>query len=490
MKRIIFAIVILASVFGTYQKSEAQAVIPDKQAIIDSLTSIDPNIIKYFPRWKVCEPDLLIQLYQTFLYQFDEALLNQQDIEILAAPKEDPNKPFELLMIKCGEATMNSVTIDAKLSSMLIAFLSGEFVYKGYERGYPPPSGIAKRDYCFTEIPAEVPVSPDQTAAIIDFLQPTNVTHAFTVSLFEQAVKIGESGFWLRNKVGTDEVGYAFWSAGEAKTMLQRPLYINKDPESRKAIPYLINAHLGGGYRITSGINSGGALSWIQDRTLNAGPGGKFIAGFDFHLPMKPEFGIGMNFELPMQSIDKNSIEEENYAYYAPDSDVDFSPNNQDAINGTIVGIAPILRATGQIKAFYHLWLNKDVNPENYFRFELGLSYSEVQEAAVYDVQQGQAGRDAPITYLGTNRIEGLQLYKPNEFGDWVYAKIEYRNQDVFPFGASVQYSNQMLLGNVYIPLFGNWFYLEGKYSKLLRGARPYETDDFYMISPVIRLTL
>lgn len=489
MKRIIFAIVILASVFGTLPKSEAQAVVPDKQAIIDSLTTIDPNIIKYFPRWKVCEPDLLIQLYQTFLYQFDASLLNQQDIEILAAPREDSNKPFELLTITCGEASMNSVAIDAKISGMLIAFLSGEFVYKGYERGYGHPSGVAKRDYCFTEIPAEVPVSPDQTAAIIDFLQPSNVTHAFTVSLFEQAVKIGGSGFWLRNKVGTDEVGYPFWSAGEAKTMLQRPLYINKDAESRKAIPYLINAHLGGGYRITSGLNSSGALSWIENRLLNTGPGGKFIAGLDFHLPMKPEFGIGLNFELPMQSLDKTTIEEEYYGYYES-SRVDFSSNNQDAINGNIMGIAPLLRATGQIKAFYHLWLNKDVNPENYFRFELGLSYNEVQEAAVYDVQEGIEGKDAPITYLATSGIDGLKLYKPNEFGDWMFAKIEYRNQDVFPFGASIQYSNQMLLGNVYIPLFGNWFYLEGKYTKLMRGARPYETDDFYMISPVIRLTL
>lgn len=487
MKRLIFAIVIMASVFAALPKSEAQPV-PDKQAIVDSLTTIDPNIVKYFPRWKVCEPDLLIQLYQTFLYQFDASLLNQQDIEILAAPREDPNKPFELLMIKCGEAYMNSVAIDAKLSNLLIGFLSGELVYQGYDRGYAPQSGVSKRDYCFTEIPPEVPVSPDQTAAIISYLEPTNVTHAFMVSLFEQGVKIGASGFWLRNKIGTDEIGYPFWSAGEAKAMLQRPLYINKDTETRQAIPYLINAHLGGGYRITSGLNNTNAvLSWVQDRRLNVGPGGKFITGLDFHLPMRPEFGIGVNFELPMESLNRTTIEENTYATYAAGSDVRFNAGNPDG-TARIDRIAPILRATGQIKMFYHLWINKETNPENYFRFELGMSYNEVQEAAVYDLITEE--HPTGITMLATQNISGLKLYKPEEFGDWVFAKIEFRNQDVFPFGASVQYSNQMLLGNVYIPLFGNWFYLEGKYAKPLRGTRPFEADDFYMISPVIRLTI
>jgi hypothetical protein len=206
-----------------------------------------------------------------------------------------------------------------------------------------------------------------------------------------------------------------------------------------------------------------------------------------------PEFGLGVNFELPLESIDRSNVEENTYATYAAGQNVDFAPGNPDAIdeNGNTVRIdqiAPILRATGQIKMFYHLWINKKTNPENYFRFELGLNYNEVQETALYAINE--EGETAPINYIATQGIQGLRLYKPNEFGDWMFAKLEYRNQDVFPFGASIQYSNQMLLSTVYIPLFGNWFYLEGKYATPLRGVRPYEMENFYMISPVIRLTI
>ena len=132
------------------------------------------------------------------------------------------------------------------------------------------------------------------------------------------------------------------------------------------------------------------------------------------------------------------------------------------------------------------MWLDK-ANPENYFRFDLGLSYCEVQEALYYEVARGN---DAPSRNISTEGINGLITYKPNEFMDWLFLKVEYRNQAVFPFGGSVQLSNQIFLGRLYIPLFGNWLYLEGKYSTPLRDARAYEIPNFFMISPVLRLTI
>jgi hypothetical protein len=40
-----------------------------------------------------------------------------------------------------------------------------------------------------------VPVSAYQAEAIINYYQPTDVTHAISLSLFEQNLKLGESGF-------------------------------------------------------------------------------------------------------------------------------------------------------------------------------------------------------------------------------------------------------------------------------------------------------
>ena len=77
---------------------------------------------------------------------------------------------------------------------------------------------------------------------------------------------------------------------------------------------------------------------------------------------------------------------------------------------------------------------------------------------------------------------------KPNEALDWIYAKLEYRNQGSFPFGVSVQYSNQILVGRAYIPVLGDWLYVEGRYSTPLRDPYPFEIENFFMVSPVFRL--
>jgi hypothetical protein len=92
--------------------------------------------------------------------------------------------------------------------------------------------------------------------------------------------------------------------------------------------------------------------------------------------------------------------------------------------------------------------------------------------------------------FITQNDVMGLTTYKPNEFADWLFLKAEYRNQAAYPFGFSVQLSNQILLGRLYLPLLGDWLYLEGKYATPIRGIRPFENKHFFMISPVIRLTI
>lgn len=446
----------------------------DRKAILDSLTTVDPEIRKYFPRWKVCEPDLQIQIYQAFLYfNYDKKLLDQQNIEVLAAPKEYEEDAFQILMVTCGEVSMNSVEIDANFGSILIGFLSGEFYYKGKNRLLQATP--AKRDYCYTDLPTEVPLSQSQAETIINYLQPTNVAQAFTLSLFEQSLKVGQTGFWLRSIYGNDEIGYPFWYAGSAKLALQRPLYVNKDSKTSRAFPYLINAYLGGSYRTESGLNPGKLMSWIPKRTLNNANDGKMITGFDFHMPFRPQFGFSMRAEFPLSTIQEPiSVKRETYGYYSYERPSD----------GRIQTVAPVLRNTGVISAFYHWWLNPK-NPENYLRFDIGLNYSEVKEFALDSVI-----KNTVYAYSITPHGEGLQLYKPDEVADWFYAKLEYRNQAVFPFGFSLQLSNQTVFGDVWIPLFGNWFYIQAKYSTPLRDARPYEIKNFFMISPLLRLTI
>ncbi|HAW09349.1 MAG TPA: hypothetical protein DCW42_09360 [Bacteroidetes bacterium] len=473
-KSLLIAFAIISLFFGRAYSQTSD--ILDKQAIIDSLTTIDPEIKKYFPRWKICEPDLQIQIYHSFAASnYSRDLLDQQSIEVLAAPREYDDEVFQILSITCGKASMNAVEIESQFGDILTGFLSGNYKYSGKERG--TVQNIPKRDYCYTDIPIEIPLTQSQAAAIVNYLQPTNVNQAFTLSLFEQSIKIGETGFWLRSTIGNDEIGYPYWYAGENKIVLQRPLYVNKDTRTSRAIPYLINAYIGGAYRTSSGIDPGTMFSWIPKRTLNNAKDGKLVAGIDFNMPFKPELGVSLRAEVPMSDLKEDyTIELEKYGYIIPSQQVD---------NGRIDSVAPILRTSGILSLYYNWWLNPQ-NPENYIRFDVGMTYSDVREFALVK----SLGEGGAYIYSLSKYKSGLKLYKPNEFGDWVYMKIDYRNQAAFPFGVSVQYSNQILLGDVWIPIFGNWLYIEAKYSTPLRPLRPYEIRNFFMISPILRLTI
>ncbi len=479
MKKITLLIILILSIVSTFNL-QAQS----RKGIIDSLTTIDPEIRKYFPRWKVCETDLQIQIYQSFrLLGFPKEQLSKTKIEILAAPRPDEYDPYDILLIKCGDATMNSAEISSNFSSSLYKILTGAEYYAS--RNNPPNSEIYFLDYCYVEIPPESPVSATEANAIIDFLKPSDVTHAFSVSMFDQSLKFGTSGFWISNTIGNDEVGYPFWSAGQAKITLQRPLYANTDSKTSTAIPYLMNMTLGGAYKINSGIDpSGTILSWIPSRQLNMGPGGKVVAGLDFSMPFHPQLGIHFNAEVPLKSFGPEAIDPDDYAYTQVPDDVDFDPDNPNYGRYQIYGIVNQLRGTGQATLYYYWWPGADEERyDNFLRFDVGMSYAEVrQSAAYYDTTE-------KVNFMTPDGITGLKTYKPNEFGDWLYLKLEYRNSAFWPFGVSAQYSNQILMGRVYVPLV-NWLYIEAKIATPLRALRPYENKVFFMVSPVIRLSI
>lgn len=470
--RIVFVAVSLVALVAP-----KQTVAQDK--VVEALKTIDPEILQYFPRWRICEPDLQIQIRQTFaLMGFDPAHLDQTNIVITSAPiKEGLSEPeYDLILVECGTERMVASEIATNMRKL------------SFKISDP------KRPYCYIDIPPTEPPSAPQADEIINYMEPTNVTHAFTLSAFDQTLKVGKSGFWLKAGMGTDQIGYHYWSSGEARVQLQRPLYTNTDADTRRAIPFLMNARLGFGYRLTGALDGQDRLlSFIPGRKLNAGSGGKLVGGIDFHLPMHPQFGVSVNLELPMKGI-------------SPDDAVDGKTYYKEDIGNRRItapgfaydpyATAPILRSTGQATLFYNIWLGSK-GPENFFRFDLGMSYAEIREAAIFkDTLQGSPTQGAE--FLAVDGVNGLHLWHPITFLDWVYVKAEYRNQGSFPFGISVQYSNQMLLGRAYIPILGDWLLLEGKYSTSLRAdpdpkdpndrPRTFELGNFFMVSPVLRL--
>jgi len=436
----------------------AQAQTSDSLALA-SLKSVDPGLLPYFPRWSVCEPNLQLQIFQVFKLDGRPAEnLDMRTILITSAPIKDPKNPdYNILLIECGKEKMTADQVDSKLKTLVSTLIS------------------PKRPYCYQDVPVASAPSQAQIEAITNYLEmPTNTTHSYSLSAFEQTLKIGkEDGYWIRSVIGTEGAGLPFISSGEAKVMVQHPLYVNEDIATRKAIPNLLHFHIGMGYRMQD--TSNGMLNFLPQRRMNAAYGGKGIFGFDFHAPFEPNFGITFHVEVPLQGIDTlKTVERATYAAYFK--------NNPASPRDPLV-VAPLLRITGNTGLFYNWWLDPE-NPENYVRFDLGINYTEVREVAL--------NRLGNVTgpFALNDKVDGLTFFHPTEFLDWLYAKVEYRNQSTFPFGLSAQYSNQIFLGRLYLPLLGEWLYLDARYSIPLRSeSRPFDQSVF-MISPVLRLNI
>ncbi len=420
------------------------------------LKTIDPTLLPYFPRWAITEPNLQLQIMQSFILDGrPKENLDMSQITITCAPIEDIKNPnYNILLIECGKEKLVASEVEAKMRKLAVLISD------------------PKRPYSYRDIPPSTPPTQAEIAAIVNYMDmPTNVTHSFSLSGFEQTLKMGNTDFWLRSIVGTEGAGYTFLSSGEAKILVQRPLYPNDDPETKRAIPNLLDFHVGMGYRITD--TSNGILSFIPARRLNVGRGGKGVFGFDMHAPFHPQFGVSFHIEVPLSGVDSSRIiESRDYSvYYKPDQS-----------GRPSIAIAPLLRTTGQATVFYNWWLDPE-KPENFFRFDLGVGYAEVKEAQrIFDPKKNSY-------VIEDDNIRGLMFYHPVEAADWIFAKLEYRSQGVFPFGLSTQYSNQMLLSRCYLPLIGQWLYLDARYSVSLRSkesVRPYE-ENVFMISPVLR---
>lgn len=471
----------------------------DEPSMVAKLKAIDPDVMKFFPRWKVCEANLQIKIYLAFsLRGFDKSKLDQQKIEVLGIPLGKDDKSYEILMITCGEVSISSSDLERYIGKNLIEIIAGVRSFEGGRATRPKRGEMLARDYCYEDIPAEMPVRASEAEAIINYLNPqTSVNQAMTLSLFEQYLLLGETGANIKSVIGTDMIGYPFWYSGESRAILSLPLYENKTLETRRKIPQLLTTRIGYTWRMsnTVGSSENSTISnLVPDRKLNALYGGKLFAGFDFHLPNMPELGISCNMDIPVREIDPTKgVDFESYSTYNYPDAVAGDPSSNKIQwniesgkygdeNYKIYGVAPILKSSAQVSVFYNLWLNPK-NPENFFRFDIGACFNEVEETVVYRDEYKME------TFITNKEVDGLTNFKSDDFANLFYFKVEYRNQAAYPFGVSLQYSNEILLGRVYYPIF-NWLYLEAKYARPLRDPRPYELEHYFMISPVLRITI
>lgn len=452
---------------------KAQPTPRELRADLQDLTTLDPEIERYLPRWRILEADLKIKLAHYFNLQ--GIPVSQQDSMIVTATFPNPEtNAQELLSIRVGDNAAAVLSGTEKIRSEL-----GEAQYQE----------ILARDYQYVAIEPAVPLTEPERDRMPNVFVPANARQFVAVSAFRQTVQLGQSGARLEHMLGNDEIGYHFWTSGQGKAYAHYPIIPLSDPELRaRGVPDIFTIDLGVAYRLRFGSPEDAFLGdIIAPRLLNGAIGPKAYTKIEFRLPQINDLGFAINAEVPFnkmvphQAINAN---ESIVSFYAP-----LSARDEDFVRQ-----AYFLRTVAQGTLFWENWLGGRDNYEHFFRIALGLSYQEVALGVVerqVGAEYEPVVQDDPKGIYGT-AIDYRGLIHPKEFEDWVYARVDYLNQSGFPFGVSAQIANRNLMLTGFVPVIRNWLFLEAKYTTpLLRdNPMPWEYPSFFMISPVLRFEL
>lgn len=486
--------------------------------IPNAFKTIDDRAIPFLSRWTVCEAQVQKIVQQYFKTVGKDPGPDLAKISIWGEPKK--NGKYDIYQIKCGSAiAVKKELADNMLQGVndLIAEPVGPDGEEKYCHDFVAVSNVGGK--VTSDIEKKVGVGEN------NFRMPTGGRQYYSLSVFDQMLRVGATNWWIHNTIGNDNAGYHFWYAGEAKITATRSLIDNGDNNTRRAIPNLLKLSGGIVYRLNDDVgNQNPRLTdFLGKRKLNMGPEPKIAVSFEGVLPLGEDnktnvFGARINAEIPVQRVNEGVPLAEPISFSRVNFDETsgigrserlqllashprFGDNPQFVTNRNssmvdVQTITPLLRTVAQASLFYTWWLEvegAENPPDNIFRVDAGINYMEVVETAL--VQTG--GQFGPVYFASANNVtaanrggRGLVNYAPQNVLDWLYLKFEYRNETTYPFGFTLQYSNQTFMGIAYLPLFGNWLYLEAKYAHVLRELRPYEQQSYFMISPVFRILI
>jgi hypothetical protein len=437
---------------------------------IRDLTTLDPEIERYLPRWRVLESDLKIKIAQYFSYQ--GVPVRESDSMIVTATFPDPStNAQELLSLRVGESQAAVISGTDKLRNEL-----GVRIY----------DEILRRDYQHIVIEPAVPVTENPRDRMPNVFYPATARQFVAISAFRQSVQLGRSGARLEHMLGNDEIGYHFWTSGQGRAWAHYPIIPLTDPGLRsRGVPDILTIDLGIAYRMKFGSAEDNFLGeLISPRKLNGSIGPKAYTRIEYRLPQINDLGFAINAEVPFNKMASPQEVRADASVVRTFEDV-FVPRRET------LPTAYFLRTVAQGNLFWENWLGGDDSYEHFFRVSLGVSYQEYARATIVNMVDGE-----PIPIDSINDLGDAVMYRdlihPTEFEDWLYAKVDYLNQSGFPFGISAQLANRNLLVSGFIPVIKNWLFLEAKYSTpLLRDEpAPWEYRSFFMISPILRFEL
>ena len=453
------AAVVLSGLWSSDLHAQAQS--PTKRDLLENISdlqTLDPEIERYLPRWRVQEADLKIRLAQIFRLEGYEVDAADTFVVTASFPKEGQQ---DLLVIRANNLMMTNPAFSGK----------SEIVDK---LGLKLYDALLARNYAFQVIPPATPITQATPVRTPSPLYPTNSRQFIALSASRQAVQIGTTGARVEHWIGNDEIGYHFWSSGQGRVFLNYPIIRLEDATLRaNGVPDVLTFSLGAAYRLKFGDQGDDFLSgMITPRKLNGALGGKVLGRIEYRLPELDNFGFFVHAELPFSKVDTASVNPVGVTILR---ELKPRPSPIDSFNFN----GYFLRNIAQGALFYEDWLN---NYEHFFRISAGISYQDILRMSDRNKHK----------YANVLALEPSGLFHPTEVQDWIYAKVEYLNQAGFPFGASAQIANRNLLFHVFVPILPNWLFIEAKISTpvLRDDPQPWESKTFVMVSPILRFDL
>lgn len=486
MRRTFFALLALILIgFFAVESSLAQGpTTTELDKDIEDLIELDPDIAKYLPRWRILEADLKTKL--TLFFRGLGYPMRTEDTIIVTSGFDQKTGQEDLLKIEVMSVPGAEINGRASIESRL-----GESVYNQI---------LEKDRYAHDMLEPETPLTDTEKKRVPSVLNPTNARQFVALSTMRQAVQLGTSGARLEHLIGSDEIGYPFWSGGQGKALVEYPIIRQPSPALRaNGVPDILKLSLGVGYRLKFGGPGESALSDIfTPRRLNGAIGAKAIVRAEYRLPQVNDIGIGFYTELPFNKrVRSEAVTGNEEVVWG--ADTQFA--NNEFRQPTAVRSAYFLRTVAQGNIFWETWLD---SYKHYLRFGIGASYQEVLKGYLkvgdeaYLNPNGTESMTAQGVRLGGPNPPGLSdnveyhgLDHPNSVVDWIMFRVEYLNQSDFPFGFSAQLANRNLLVSGFVPVVPNWLFLQAQYSTPLLGdIQPWEQKNFIVVSPILRFML
>lgn len=479
---VVFGLLMVLGLAGTDEVRAQGTTIAELDENIENLRELDPDIAKYLPRWRILEADLKAKMVLYFRSQGYD--VTEADTIVVTGGFDQKNGQEDLLKIEIASVPGAELNGRAKIESEI-----GEGLYQDI---------LAREQYIHAVIERETPITEGPKERVPNVLYPTNARQFVAISAFRQAVQLGTSGARLEHLIGTDEIGYPFWSGGQAKAVVDYPIIRQADPKLRSVgVPDPLKFSLGIGYRLKFGQEgSSGAADLFAPRLLNGALGAKAIVRTEYRLPEVNDLGIGFYTELPLNRRAGTEAVEGNEEVVWRSSTTLLRERNVSIP----VREAYFLRTVAQGNLFWETWID---DYTHYLRFSIGASYQDVavghlrvddnfldpDGVTLWNANGVQAGNANPPGLA--NNVKYTALDHPDAVEDWIYAKIEYLNQSDFPFGFSAQLANRNLLLNGFVPIVPNWLFLQAKYSAPIMGdAMPWEHEPMIVVSPILRFML